>query len=1205
VARLAIRFRFAVRRGCPKLLGVRNRPPEKPTAKSALETALSGETGSGLGPARNPGVTAAAVPSQRLAGRRSMATIDLSDGEEVDIISVPPPLATPPPLPKDRPQPGVALQDARLPTVDRSAYDVGGVFAQGGLGRILKARDVRLNRQVALKEVLTREGDVASRFVREALITARLEHPSIVPVHEAGYWPSGEPFFAMKLVSGRSLSDVMDEAHTLYQRLALLPHLLAVADAIAYAHSERIIHRDLKPANILVGQFGETVVIDWGFAKDLTGEEEPLNKIMGTPAYMPPEQASARPVDERADVYAIGAMLYRTLAGAAPYEGPDGMEIVIKVINELPVPLETRQQGIPEDLLAIVRKAMARDPSDRYPTAKELADDLRRFQTGQIVAAHQYSWAELLARFVRRRRAPLIVAAAGIVALMALGIWSFGRIIKERNFAQQKEAEAQAKQIEAQQKEALAQQRHAEATQRADDLTLSQARGVIDRDPNQAIGWLKTLSAGSPRWRAARTLAADAQARGIARVFRAHSGGINTVAFSPDGGTIATASDDRSVRLWNVKTGESRVLSGHTDEVWCAAFSPDGKLLATGGKDKTLRLWDLATGTAAILPGHQQWLTSIRFSPDGKWITSQGLREGVFLWNVAQAAGKQIAPSSGEEMSRGAVFSPDSSTLAFVEANRLVLWDLASGLSRGIPGQGWPCYSIAFSSDGALVATGATDGTVRLWSTKGGAPSTITGHSGHVTALAFLPNGSALLSGSKDHTVRILDLKTGDSRVLGDYGAEIKTIQLSPDGTQVAAVGQERTVELWDIKTGKGRTLRGFQDWLAFNGVAFSPDGKQLAAAGFDQTMRLWDLGVRIDRVLGEHDSASSFAIVLPDGKRVLSAGEDGTVRLFELGGGKPAILGKHDGKVLDLRLSPDAAWAASAGEDAAVHLFPLGGDRTKPLTLRAHLGRASRVAFSPDGKLLATGGADKKVRLWDLSTRKPKVLFEHDNSVEALAFSPDSQSLASGSADNSVRLVRLATGEVRTLGFHEHHVRAVAFSPDGKTLASGSLDHTIRLWNVETGTGQVIDASGNGITEIVFLPAGDVFASLGAEPSVRLWETATGKARTVLRGHGGSVESISISPDGRRITTASQDATIRIWDLASHESRSLKGHTAGVQWVAFSPDARTLVSASKDKTVRLWADDLPEDEAGLRTWLDAATPDKVDIDNPDFTSGR
>ena len=229
---------------------------------------------------------------------------------------------------------GGSRSEGLLPVVDPSHYSILGELARGGLGRILRARDLRLDRPVALKEMLTPAREADPRFIAEALFTARLQHPAIVPVYEAGRWPGGEPFYSMKLVSGRSLAEVIAERHTLEERLALLPHVLAVTEAMAYAHSERIIHRDLKPANVLVGDFGETVVIDWGLAKDLSREEGPrpgerpfpappgadgalthVGTVMGTPAYMPPEQAAGQPVNERADVVRAGLLKQGTLEG--------------------------------------------------------------------------------------------------------------------------------------------------------------------------------------------------------------------------------------------------------------------------------------------------------------------------------------------------------------------------------------------------------------------------------------------------------------------------------------------------------------------------------------------------------------------------------------------------------------------------------------------------------------------------------------------------------------------------------------------------------------------------------------------------------------------------------------------------------------------------------------------------------------------------
>jgi tetratricopeptide (TPR) repeat protein len=298
------------------------------------------------------------------------------------------------------------------------------------MGRVLLARDRRLGRTVAVKELIA--GGIPGmqrRFIREALLTSRLQHPAIVPVYEAGCWLGGEPFYAMKLVEGRTLDELLRGAANLGDRLALLPHLIAVAEAVAYAHDRRVVHRDLKPSNVLVGRFGETVVVDWGLARDLgagtddreeaaeisadgiTDDRTVAGTILGTPHFMPPEQARGEPVDERADVYALGAMLYFLLAGAPPHAGSSGREALLAAAEGSIEPVDRLAPEAPPDLVAVVAKAMAAAPEDRYANGGDLASDLRRFETGQLVSAHHYSTGELLRRFLRQHRAEMAVTA--------------------------------------------------------------------------------------------------------------------------------------------------------------------------------------------------------------------------------------------------------------------------------------------------------------------------------------------------------------------------------------------------------------------------------------------------------------------------------------------------------------------------------------------------------------------------------------------------------------------------------------------------------------------------------------------------------------------------------------------------------------------------------------------------------------------------
>jgi serine/threonine protein kinase len=323
------------------------------------------------------------------------------------------------------------LDGAPLPAVESDRYVLEREIGSGGMGRVFAARDLRLQRPVAIKMLRVRDGGLVARFEREVKLAARLQHPGVVPVYDAGFWPSGEPYLVMKLVLGQSLGRVIRDAETPAERLALLPHVLTAAEAVAYAHDQGVVHRDLKPINILVGAFGETIVLDWGLAKDLRAAvEEDMSSsvvptpsgdtaagaVLGTPSYMAPEQAAGRAVDARADVYALGAILYHVLAGTAPH----APSIVAAPSRPAAVPLAQLETWLPPDLRAIVDKAMAADPQARYPTAFELAEDLRRFQTGQLVGARRYSRATRVARFVARHPvATVAVLAAAAIALLA------------------------------------------------------------------------------------------------------------------------------------------------------------------------------------------------------------------------------------------------------------------------------------------------------------------------------------------------------------------------------------------------------------------------------------------------------------------------------------------------------------------------------------------------------------------------------------------------------------------------------------------------------------------------------------------------------------------------------------------------------------------------------------------------------------------
>ncbi len=480
-------------------------------------------------------------------------------------------------------------------------YVPGAEIARGGMGRILAAEDRLLGRRVALKLLRRSSEDLARRFVREQRITARLQHPAIIPIYDAGALLDGEPFFAMRLVKGESLDRTAAGARSIEDRLRLLPAVLGVVDAVAYAHGEGVVHRDLKPQNVLVGPFGEVVVLDWGLAREVdaakeidASSEEPhpddpaatrAGEVLGTLAYMAPEQAAGRVADARSDVYGLGAILYHVLTGASPHGGR-AASLSTGAALHAPSPLARIVPDAPADLVAIVERAMAPAPEDRYASAQQLAEDLKRWQAGRLVEAHRYTSGDLLRRFLRRYRAPLLVAAAALVVLATLGGLGLRRIVAERARALAEQARAETA------------RGHAEAQRTAAEtlvgFILGDLRGRLER-----VGRLDTLAGvaravnayqdGSPAAEDAATLVRRSNVAGLA----------GDVAFAI--GDLGAADESYS------RSRQAAEDAGESDdaaEARCRAALRLGDMRKRRGElDAATSLYDACADRARRLPG--------------------------------------------------------------------------------------------------------------------------------------------------------------------------------------------------------------------------------------------------------------------------------------------------------------------------------------------------------------------------------------------------------------------------------------------------------------------------------------------------------------------------------------------------------------------------------------------------------------------------
>ncbi|MCT7977949.1 nSTAND1 domain-containing NTPase, partial [Laspinema olomoucense] len=574
-----------------------------------------------------------------------------------------------------------------------------------------------------------------------------------------------------------------------------------------------------------------------------------------------------------------------------------------------------------------------------------------------------------------------------------------------------------------------------------------------------------------------------------------HQDSVHSIAFSPEGKALASGSNDKTIKLWNVKTGEEiHTLTGHQAGVWSIAFSPEGKALASGSNDKTIKLWNVETGEEIhTLTGHQDAVTSILFSPDGKILASESADKTIKLWNVK--TGEEIHTLTGHQ-------------------------DLV--------------WSIAFSPDGKTLASGSGDKTIKLWNVETGEEiRTLTGHQGGVWVIAFNPDGQTLASGSNDKTIKLWNVKTGEEiHTLTGHQNLVWSIAFSPDGKTLASGSGDKTIKLWNVETGEEiHTLTGHQDGVW--SIAFSPDRKTLASGSGDKTIKLWNVetGEEIHTLTGHQDAVTSIAFS-PDSKTLASGSNDKTIRLWNVESWEEIhTLSGHQNAVTSIAFSPDGKTLASGGGDKIIQLWDVEtGEEIHTLT--GHQDGITSIAFSLNGKTIASGSRDKTIKLWDVETGEEiHTLTGHQDLVWTIAFSPDGKTLASGSEDKTIKLWNVETGEeIYTLSGHQDFVWSIAFSFDGKTLVSGSRDKTIKLWNVEIGQEiHTFIGHQHWVRSIAFSFDGKTIASGSRDKTIKLWNVETGEEIYTLTGHQHWVTSIAFSSDGKTIASGSGDKTIKL----------------------------------------------------------------------------
>jgi WD40 repeat protein/tRNA A-37 threonylcarbamoyl transferase component Bud32 len=1024
------------------------------------------------------------------------------------------------------PTPTSARTAAPLPATTADAKSAGQRYqvlrphGKGGLGEVFVALDQELRREVALKEIRAEHADdplSRGRFVREAEITGGLEHPGIVPVHGLGSYADGRPFYAMRLIQGETLQEAIKKYHAGdpgWTLRALLMRFLAVCNTVAYAHSRGVLHRDLKPANVMLGKYGETLLLDWGLAKPLAETPAPgagdatvapalvpglvdgiatqAGSALGTPAYMSPEQAAGR-VDRlgpASDVYSLGATLYALLTGRPPVETQDPGEMLARAQRgDWPAPRQLNP-AVPRALDAVCLKAMALEPGQRYGTALELAADVERWLADEPVAAWREPWRVRGRRWLGRHRT--LVGSAAAAALVAIVGLTVGLVLLAA--AADKEAQAR-KKAEEKENEATAKRNETRRT-----LYTAQMHLVQRAYEENNIAHVRELLEAQTSW--------------------------------PEG-----AEDLRGFEwyYWDrLAHREVRTLYGHDGGVRRVAVSPDGKRIACCGTDGTVQVWDAATGQERLrLQAGQGHLGSVAFSPDGRHLASSGQGGTVKVWDAG----------SGQEVRTIKAYT-----------NRV--------------------NSVAFSPDSRRLASGSDDSTARVWDIATGKEAlALKGHTDVVESVVFSPDGRRIASGSDDNTVKLWDAGTGQEvRTLKGHTHRVNSVAFSPDSQRIASGSDDSTARVWDIATGKeALTLKGHTD--PFNSVAFSPDGRRLASGCDDSTVKVWDAGSgqEILALKGHTQGVISVAFS-PDGRRLVSSG-DFTVKVWENGSDQQCLtLTRQFCQVTGVTFSPDGTRLAGASINGTLGLWDAASGQ-ETLSRRGYAALLG-MTFSPDGRRIASGEG-QNIRAWDAGSGQELLTLKgHADLVNSVAFSPDGRRLASGSSDRTVKVWDADSGkEVLTLKVHTNGVGSVAFSPDGRHLAGGGNDDMVRIWDAADGQETFTLQGHRPVTSVAFSPDGRRLASGAQFSAVKIWDAADGKeVLTLDNGHRGNVTCVAFSPDGRRLASGGADSTVKVWDAGSgQEVLSLTGHTAGVVGVAFSPDGRRLAGACGDGTVRVW----------------------------------
>ncbi len=1069
---------------------------------------------------------------------------------------------------------GVQLEDndkedstvpaAVLETERGKKYEVGGIFAKGGMGAILNAKDLNVRRTVAMKVMLSdEEADNTDilRFIEEAQVTGQLEHPNIVPVHELGVDASGNAFYTMKKIKGITLQRIVQdirkgkpETIKQYPLNRLLNIFLKVCDAVAFGNAKGVIHRDLKPENIMIGDYGEVLVLDWGLAKIVGMQEEvqevPLDEegrpawltediesvrqdddslktmvgtIMGTPCYMAPEQAYGKinEMDTRTDIYALGGILYNILTLHTAVEGKTTNEVLLKVVQgEIPDPSTYNPKGKAPSGRALLTKDLTilhHCPGQRVPESlaavamKALAlEQKNRYQSvkelqGEI-EAYQAGFATSAEGAGLLRQACLLLkrhrkeAAMLAASLALLAAIVVGAFIGV-NREKSRAVAAEKKAVELKNKFAY--------DAYLGHIAMAKAR-IDEHNFANARNLLAECQERYRNWEwGYLKWSCETELMSIA----AHAGEALSVALSPDGRRLLSGGTDRKICVWDTKSGKQLLSLSASGEVNSVAFSPDGREIVSGASNGMLTVWQADTGRRlAQVKAHAtgglsmsehgafDGVAHIAITPDGKRIFSSG-NGGCRVWR--RGSGRLV-------LERKLATSAMGSS-----------WMLTLG-----GGQRALLFSSKEGTPGLLEIVDPATGK-QFFSMR---------HGDRTKSVAVSPDARLCLNTDISRFIHIRRLT--DGRTVGRYPVPQFGIAaaFSPDSRRFAVGLVDNTIQVRDVKTGKLLlTLRGHSGAVA--SVTFSPDGRRVYSAGLDGKVKVWDALRDRSRVHIQGDLIN--AAFVPGQDRLLiseAAGRQTQLRLRSAASGKIIKEALIRTPVGAMALAADGRSVLLGGWNKTAIFRHLPDGRSH--ILKGHREASlNTVAISPDGKRGASRTKDGVIIVWDLEEgREIRRHQGHRQFLTMIAISPDGKLIAFGTEDNALTICDLASGKkVMKLVGHQRVVLGVAFAPDNSRIATGGKDGLIKIWDAATGKEQLsLRGHSGGVLRLVFGADGKRLLSASLDRSTKLWELTLGREILTLTRDSSWNNAVAWSPDGKRIYLSTGDGTAVILTAAN-----------------------------------------------------------------------